>query len=434
MVRRVREGKHGYVSETYEAYLVDFDEGVVGRFDAMSPHEQYSEAGIGFAWKTLAGVKMRVLVHADGQVVPLWPETKSAPALLFHPVRKQAWILTSENLPSSDAADPPELLSPRSVFVHWTDLRKPPPQGPKVTLPFAVAFAPNVINSEDRSVHGPNPKQPSDIPFVLYGSSHACDAVELDYHGGFACKADSYKTLEGGWSYWTEYEEHGDELRSKFLTQNKDTGETQGIDCKSGSSTSYYSVSPPRVFVYCTEGDTAFLWTPTQTYIVPQYPEDTGSRTSFDGRQVNYFERNAKTAGAANGWLDLRVPARINTPRPRRHEPAGYPYGGDWLFTWNPQQRKLHIASIDSGELRPLYSTWRCSTPYVIDWTQDDVLLGCRKHPGNPSGVAVLSPRSGTLSSSALADNRNSLLTATHLLSTMRGQREVVSWRRNKRG
>ncbi|MEM6296770.1 MAG: hypothetical protein AAGA54_36225, partial [Myxococcota bacterium] len=90
MVSHIREDKYGRTMETYGAYLVDFEDGVVETFDSLSPYDQYSEAGVGFAWKTIDGVKHKVLVHADGTVIPMWPEEPGAPDLIFHPIWRQA--------------------------------------------------------------------------------------------------------------------------------------------------------------------------------------------------------------------------------------------------------------------------------------------------------------------------------------------------------
>ncbi len=324
MVRRIREDEHGRTMEQYEGYLVDFEDGVVERFDSISPYEQYSEAGIGFAWKSIDGVKHKVLVHADGQVVPMWPETDTAPDLLLHPIWRQAWIFGTQEFPTIDPSDDPEQTERRSVYIHWTDLRKPPPSGPKVALPFVLHFDERVINNETESVHGPRPKQQADVPFVVRGNLPGCSTIELDRDGGFHCRYGSYRTLAQGWSY-TAFDDRN--LDGYVELQNRETGEVQilhgeneGDDCE----VTYSVMDPPRLLVVCDgwldkllvgSRNRRSLALMTTMEVTMHFAAMTGCSQPCE------FRNGAPTSQAQalrSRWLDLEIPGWSSLPKAQR--------------------------------------------------------------------------------------------------------------------
>ncbi len=435
MVRRIREDEHGRTMEQYEGYLVDFEDGVVERFDSISPYEQYSEAGIGFAWKSIDGVKHRVLVHADGQVVPMWPETDTAPDLLLHPIWRQAWIFGTQEFPTVDPSDDPEQTERRSVYIHWTDLRKPPPSGPKVALPFVLHFDERVINNETESVHGPRPKQQADVPFVVRGNLPGCSTIELDRDGGFHCRYGSYRTLAQGWSY-TAFDDRN--LDGYVELQNRETGEVQifhgeneGDDCE----VTYSVMDPPRLLVVCDGADTLLLWTPEKTVAYPPSKGTTGSDPSWDGlifSSYEHYEDSRGEADYARRWVDLEHLAVAEfAVRQTDREHTGYPYHGKWLFTQSIESGRLHASSLGDSQQREIPARLKC--PRVVefaDWHRDSILISCWGPPPNPKSLLGLDPDLAAVFPLPGADNRESIVTATHVLTTRRNQREVVVWAR----
>lgn len=438
MVRRIREDKYGRQLEQYEGYLVDFEDGVIETFDSISPYEQYSEAGIGFAWKTIDGVKTRVLVHADGQVVPLWPEADAAPDLLLHPIWKQAWIFGVEEVPTPDPLDDPEKTELRSVYVHWSDLRDAPPlEGPRVTLPFLVRFDERVINNEDESVHGPRPKQQADVPFVLRGSLGGCSAVELDRNGSFHCRYGSYRTLADGWSY-TLFEDENWDTYVEF--RNRETGEVQvvrgrneGDDC----GVRHAVMEPPRVLLGCDEVSAFLLWTPERTFEYPERVHGNGSTLSDDGlllQSFEYYQDSRGYAEYARRWVDFEVPALAEFPgRQASREHKGYPYHGKWLFTADIETSRMFTTPLGGSEQRGLSLKRTCREPFgFADWEGDSLLLSCWGPPPNPKWLVGLELGRASVYPLVGADNRESLLTRTHVLSTRNGQKELVVWSRGR--
>ncbi len=436
MVRRIREDEHGRTMEQYEGYLVDFEDGVVERFDSISPYEQYSEAGIGFAWKSIDGVKHKVLVHADGQVVPMWPETDTAPDLLLHPIWRQAWIFGTQEFPTIDPSDDPEQTERRSVYIHWTDLRKPPPSGPKVALPFVLHFDERVINNETESVHGPRPKQQADVPFVVRGNLPGCGTIELDRDGGFHCRYGSYRTLAQGWSY-TAFDDRN--LDGYVELQNRETGEVQilhgeneGDDCE----VTYSVMDPPRLVVVCDGMKRALLWSPQRLVGLT----DDGGASSWESQDrllLSSFDRlHAKydTHLLARGWTELRRMGVVLAPANTGRELSGYPYHGQWLYTEDDSSHNQHATKYGSSEQVEVPTRMRCpSSVGFADWVGDSVLLACWGSPPNPKSIVGFDPDLRLRFRLPGADNRESLITATHVLSTRSRQRELVVWSRSSR-
>ncbi len=407
LVRRIDEDRHGRSLETLEGYLVDFEDGVVERFSRISPRLQYSTAGIGLAWQEREGVETKVLVHGkDGLVVPLWPESDTAPNLLIHPRWAQAWIFGVERV-SSPRDDDPKSTELRSTYVHWTDLRSPPPDGPKVVLPFLLRFDPEGIEPLDRFVHGPTPKQQADVPFVLRGNKPGCGAVELGPDGTFHCRYDSYRTFADGWSY-THFDD--EDYDAYFEARNRTTGEVQivqaeGEDCKVELTV----MEPPRALVVC-ESAGRFIWSPSKIvhYDIPR------------GRR----------------WTDLERFV-VTLPRPDSgREMTGYrlmparPYHGSWLFTKSSKTGALYASRVGEKTQRRLPTRSICPSAGFVDWNDDDLLLGCWKGPTNPNSLVGLDLDNNWAIQLPGADSRESLVTRTHVLSTRSGQHEVVAWRR----
>lgn len=436
MVHRVDEDKHGIVRKVHEAYLVDFEDGVVEHFSGMSRFEQYSEAGVGIAWQMRDGVKWKVLVHGeDGLVVPLWPEEEGAPDLLIHPVWKQAWIFGVVIEPRGYGKFP-EKTKVRTVYIHWPDLRKPPPKGPKVKLPFRVRFSKDEIITESGSVHGPDHKQQVDVPFVVSGEHDGCSAAELNRDGSYDCRYGGYKTLADGWTYGTYNDEN---LDVYFEARHRETGESHLIRAQ-GEDEDCYSrhavMDPPRVLVGCDGGRAVIVWTPDQTVELPLIEDATGSLTSDDGalfigyqeiEQPNQYRDNP---WVSRYWLDLPSLSSTLAPVGSSRVTSGYPYRGRWLFAQGQGRGGQFATRLGAQVQRAVPTRFVCGGAGFQDWAGDALLLGCWRGGPNPRTLDGLDLGLGLAIVLPGADNRESLITESHVLSTRRGQGELVSWRR----
>ncbi len=432
MVHRVEEDEHGIVREVYEAYLVDFEDGVVERFSGMSRFEQYSEAGVGIAWQMREGVKWKVLVHGeDGLVVPLWPEEEGSPDLLIHPVWKQAWILGVVVEPRG-YGNFPEKTKIRTVYIHWPDLRQPPPAGPKVKLPFHVKFSKDEIITESGSVHGPDHKQQVDVPFVLSGEHEGCSAVELNRDGSYDCRYGGYRTLADGWTFGI-YTHEGN---AYFEARHRETGESHVIralgedeDCRA----THTLLNPPRVLVVCDGDSPVVAWSPGRVVGVPLVEDADGAVRSENGRITLGYKRVESQSGAAwrsRSWFDLASLTIVLGPAQTEHVVAGNPYGGHWLFAQGQPEGVLFVARLGERQQRRLSLGLPVGTAAFQAWRSDELLIGTWRKGPNPAPIVGLDLDHGFLIRLPGADNRESLLSATHILSTRHRQRELVSWPR----
>ena len=433
MVHRVDEDKHGIVRKVHEAYLVDFEDGVVERFSGMSRFEQYSEAGVGIAWQVRDGVKWKVLVHGeDGLVVPLWPEEEGAPDLLIHPVWKQAWIFGVVVEPRGYGKHPEE-TEVRTVYIHWPDLRQPPPKGPKVKLPFRVKFSKDEIITESGSVHGPDHKQQVDVPFVVSGEHDGCSAAELNRDGSYDCRYGGYKTLADGWTYGTYDDEN---LDVYFEARHRETGESHVIrapgedeDC----SATHTLMSPPRVLVACDGPSPVVAWSPERVVGVPEIEGANGAWRSDNGRVFVGYERVKSKRDVdwrSRSWLDLASLVSVVASEGSEHASAGSPYGGPWIFAQDLPQSALLVARIGERQQRRVTLGEPPGKAAFQAWHSDALLIGYWRRAPNPAPLVGLDLDQGIVVTLPGADNRESLISATHVLSTRRQQRELVAWPR----
>ena len=429
MVHRVDEDKHGIVRKVHEAYLVDFEDGVVETFSGMSRFEQYSEAGVGIAWQMRDGVKWKVLVHGeDGLVVPLWPEEEGAPDLLIHPVWKQAWIF-GVVVERRGWGRFPEREETRSVYIHWPDLRTPPPKGPKVKLPFRVSFSEREIITESGSVHGPDHKQQVDVPFVVSGERYGCSAAELNRDGSYDCRYGSYKTLADGWTFGMYDDEDGD---SYFEARHRETGESQVLSlCGADSVVTSVVMDPPRVVLHFRRKTRSLVWSPDSTLEFPVMPAGEASWKSADGKLLTFFQRDEAEEKRTVGWLDLGKQVAVSVPLTSTDVLAGYPFHGSWSFTESLKPGLFRTARLGSNQLRGLSLKTSCRSLGFQDWIGDELILGCWRRGPNPDFVFGLDLDASARIVFPGAENRETLITETHVLSTRRAQTELVSWSRS---
>ncbi|MEM6296028.1 MAG: hypothetical protein AAGA54_32445, partial [Myxococcota bacterium] len=312
-------------------------------------------------------------------------------------------------------------------------ITKPPPTGPKVVLPFWFQFEDRVINNETGNLHGPRPKEQADVPFVLYGKEWGCNAVELNRDGTFACRFGGYTTLAGGWTYWTDIDKNDD---AYFKALNRETGEVQIVQAPGeGKSCEVWHTAMlgPRVMLSCSTDPRMVIWSPTA---VASYEAATRSNHSFkshDHQLVSaaYNTRTEKTVPSlGRGWIDLAEMTYVLLPLNGNRDKLSEIHRGTWLITEDDSYPAWFATKIGSDVQRRVSGPMVFRKAEVLDQQGDDLLIGRWRGGPNPTRIVGFSPEKFLLFRLPGADNRESIITKTYVLSTTNGHMKLVSWKR----
>lgn len=360
-----------------EVLLVDFEDGVVGRYDSLN--FQYDQLGVAVGKAVVDGELAKVFIHArDGLVVPIRTEAFEDFERVTHSLTGHTWLLEVTHEPAEGLPTP--RMSGRYVF--WPDLRKPP-QTEIRELPFTP-----------EKFRGPQSIYVADAPIVVDSSTwdaDPCATVELEADGGWHCLARGTIALTGGWRLVYR----ASDVPPLFYKEG--SSELQELKFDHCTVDESRPMAEPRVLLTCDKDLLQVIWTPERSYSLDDWWDWSGdpfSNTARDGSLHAISQpENEGLSYSKYQWLNLLGPKALTTPKVHDLTP-GLSANSFGLVGDADPPRRLFALDVEDAALRSLPKPGSCRYVHAYSTSVEAYLIGCSRTELGPSARTYLLDRS----------------------------------------